>query len=307
MTKHDQTIALNVGNISFDSILGGYYQDFSPAINHFSNGYAYIDKNGLPYQLINNQPVYSIILTIQYGLICNEWYLKNHEPEKNKASILKCIKWLDENKVEFYDSYVWLSPINEQYGINEGWISGMYQGQAISLYLRAFQLFNNHEYLKTSEKIFNSFKYDFKDGGFIRIDKHDCVWFEEYPTNPPSYVLNGFIYGMFGVLDLYRITKRKEIKDLWEECIRTLEVNLPKYDVWYWSIYDQLKQELASFYYQKNVHIPLMKILFNLTGKDIFNQYATKWEKNLKNPFHQIITQVMYRIKPRLIKLKRKF
>jgi hypothetical protein len=140
-------------------------------------------------------------------------------------------------------------------------------------------------------------------GGFKRVDNHGCIWFEEYPSAIPSYVLNGYIYSVFGILDLYRVTHREELKSLWLDCVKTLETNLPKYDVWYWSRYDQLKKELVSFYYQKNVHIPLMQIMFELTKKEIFNYYAKKWTKNFKNPLHKFITIVMYRIQPRINKI----
>jgi IS1 family transposase len=91
---------------------------------------------------------------------------------------------------------------------------------------------------------------------------------------------------------------------MWDECVKTVENNLYKYDVWYWSVYDQLKKELVSYYYQKNVHIPLMQILHGLTGKEIFSYYAVKWKKNLNSTFNNIITKIMYRIRPRILKLK---
>jgi len=107
---------------------------------------------------------------------------------------------------------------------------------------------------------------------------------------------------MLGLYDLYRVTGRQDVKADWDNCVHTLCVNLKKYDVWYWSVYDQLKVELVSYYYQKNVHTPLMEIMFGLTGKDLFNFYAKKWKRNLNNPIHRFITKIMYRIRPRIKK-----
>ncbi len=28
------------------------------------------------------------------------------------------------------------------------------------------------------------------------------VWYEEYPTSPPTFVLNGFMYSLLGLFDL---------------------------------------------------------------------------------------------------------
>ena len=48
------------------------------------------------------------------------------------------------------------------------------------------------------------------------------------------------------------------------------------------------REELVSYYYQKNVHTPLMEIMYQLTGKEVFQFYAQKWMKNLNNPFHNL-------------------
>lgn len=308
MNKIDTNILLGIGNISHDNILGVYYQDFIPAKIHYdTESYAKIDKDGIPYFVNNNRAYYNPVLVIQLGIICHDLCLKKVQFEKNQKTLLKCMDWLDNNKVDKNNAFWFLvNNDNKQYNLKSGWISGMYQGQAISLYLRAYQFYDNKNYLITAEKICNSFKYNYSEGGFKRIDEFGCTWFEEYPSEKPSYVLNGFIYSMFGILDFYRVTESQEAKELWEECVRTLEVNLKKYDVWYWSVYDQQKEQLVSYYYQKNVHIPLMQIMYGLTKNELFNTYAFKWQKNLNNPIHRLITKIMYRVQPYVKKLKSK-
>ena len=297
----DNSLYLGVGNISMTKDLGMYYQDISPAMVHISRGvFAKFDENGIPCSVDNDKTEYYIVTIIQYGLMCYDLLCKKQNEKKNKENFFEVINWLDQHKVYLNDAIVWRSNDNIQYNLKKGWISGMYQGQALSLYLRAYQLSENSEYLMSAEKIFNSFYINFEDGGFKRIDKDGNIWFEEYPTKKPSLVLNGFVYSIFGILDLYRATQNKEAKKLWELSIKTITENLPKYDVWYWSVYDQKKKQLVSYYYQKNVHIPLMEILFGLTKHEIFDKYARKWKKNLNNPLYRFITKIMYRIKPRI-------
>lgn len=305
MTGIDNNLELGVGNISMDEDLGMYYQDISPAMVHISKGvFAKFDDYGIPHSVHNGKAIYYIVTVIQYGLICYDLFCKKQDVEKNKNNFFGVINWLDQRKEFFKDAVVWRSNDNIQYGLKKGWISGMYQGQALSLYLRAYQLSENSEYLETAEKILKSFYIDYEEGGFKRIDKDENIWFEEYPTETPSFVLNGFVYGIFGLLDLYRVTKNSEAKKLWDASIKTIVENLTKYDIWYWSVYDQKKKQLVSYYYQKNVHIPLMQILYGLTQKEIFNTYAIKWEKSLKNPLHRLITKIMYRVRPKIQKLK---
>lgn len=300
----ENQIYLGVGYVSDATILGKYYQDISPAIVHINKGvFAQLDEIGVPF-LEDNGRNYAPVLIIQYALMCHDLLLSGENIEANTNKIKICLNWLEQNKEVWEDSVVWRSIANKQYDLEEGWISGMYQGQAISLYLRAYQLFNEDAYLETAQLIYNSFKYDYKDGGFKRIDEHGCIWFEEYPSKKPSYVLNGYIYAILGIYDLYRVTKNEDVRILWNECLNTLKVNLHKYDVWYWSVYDQLKEELVSVYYQKNVHIPLMEIMYLITNEDFYRTYAVKWEKNLRSSFHSLVVKIMYRVKPRLKRIK---
>lgn len=302
----DESIVLGVGNISNSSTLGRYYQDFIPSLVHVQNNiFAKLDENKIPYLPKGNERDYSPVLIIQYGLTHIDLYHTTNDSTYLEVTE-RCINWLEENKVKFNDGIIWKSKSNKQYGLKEGWVSGMYQGQAISLYLRYYQITGDSNYLEVAELVYKSFKYLISEGGFKRIDDLGCVWYEEYPTDNPSYVLNGFIYSIFGIYDLYRVTNRDDVKEDWDNCVNTLLKNIKKYDVWYWSVYDQLKGQLVSYYYQKNVHIPLMQIMYGITNEKIFNFYAIKWQKNLDNPIHQTITKIMYRIQPRLKKIFKK-
>lgn len=299
----NDNLYLGVGNISHDSQLNAYYQDLTPAIYHFEhNSMGGFDENGIPYLVDKNGKHYSIVYVIQYALINHDLMLKGIDVENKKQIIRRCLDWLEEKSENYLDALVWRSEANEQYQLPKGWVSAMYQGQAISLFLRAYQLFGIEKYLTIAEKTFEYFKYDYSEGGVKRIDENGFIWFEEYPSKQPSLVLNGFIYTFFGMYDLYRVTKNEKAKELYDECVKTLENNLHKYDVWYWSVYDQLKRELVSYYYQKNVHIPLMDVMYCLTDKILFKEYAEKWTRNLNSSFNKFILQIMYRVKPRIRK-----
>ena len=298
----NDNLYLGVGNISHERELGAYYQDLTPAIYHFEhNSMGDFDENGIPFLREAKRKYYSIVYVIQYALINHDLMLKGAgDADEKKRIIKRCLDWLEEKAEDFHDSTVWRSEMNEQYKLPKGWISAMYQGQAVSLFLRAFQLFGEERYLKIAEKAFEFFKYDYAEGGVRRVDENGYIWFEEYPSAVPSLVLNGYIYTVFGIYDLYRVTKNEEAVKLFDECVRTLENNLYKYDAGYWSVYDQLKKELVSYYYQKNVHIPLMEIMYGLTGKEIFKKYAEKWTKNLNSLFDKFIVKIMYRVQPRI-------
>lgn len=98
--------------------------------------------------------------------------------------------------------------------------------------------------------------------------------------------MNGFIFALFGVYDFYRVTRNKKVLDLWNAGINTLERNLNLYDLGYWSLYNLIHQYPATKSYHV-LHIKQLKVLYKLSGKTIFNEYAERWGKYLNNPINR--------------------
>jgi len=85
------------------------------------------------------------------------------------------------------------------------WVGGLAQGLAISALVQA----NNVE---VAEKAFNGLQ-----NNCIHVDGLGNTWIEEYPLAPPVKILNGFIYALFGVYDLYKKTGNEEAEELWKK------------------------------------------------------------------------------------------
>ena len=89
--------------------------------------------------------------------------------------------------------------------------------------------------------------------------------------------------------DYYLLAGDEKAHKLYNESVRTLEDNVHRYDIGYWSVYHLHKTKLkmvVSFYYQR-LHIVQLKIMYNLTGKKIFKEYAEKWEAYFRNPVYK--------------------
>jgi len=112
------------------------------------------------------------------------------------------------------------------------------------------------------------------------VDDEGNIWLEEYAILPPPHILNGFIFALLGVYDFYRVTKSEKSLNLFNEGIKTLEKNLNLYDSGYWSLYNLIHKYPAIKKYHE-LHIRQLKVLHELTGKDIFNEYAERWEEYL--------------------------
>lgn len=299
----DNSIRFYTGNISSEKNLGAYYQDTTAAIKNFeTEQFGPFDMKGLPMCGFADDAFYNSIYIIQYGIIHHDLFLKNGDNNSKQKMILSC-NWLIENAVSFHDSVCWPSPkANKKYNLPAGWNSAMYQGQAISLLLRAYQMCGTESYLHTSQKAFLFFNYSFEEGGVTVIDQQGNLWLEEYPSKPASHVLNGFIYAWLGVYDYWRVFKTTESKTILDACLKTMKENLHHYHLWYWSVYDKQKKELVSAYYMINIHVNLLDILFQLTHEKIFERYALLWKNSYHSTFKRMLVPLMLRVKPRLQK-----
>lgn len=302
--EESRKIKLLLGGVSLKSELGSYYIDMRPAIIHYQNniwGGKY-DDDGVPMISVNDSFEYFPINISQYGFILHADWLTNKKPV-TMDKLTKCLDKLEQLKDENDIQCVWWHKFhNEKYNLKPPWASAMAQGECISFYLRMYQILGDEKLLKTALKAYRFMRDDMSKTGVRRRDSQGNLWFEEYPSDPPSFVLNGFIYAIFGLYDLYRITRNKEVKEDVDDCITTLKENISKFDCGYWSLYDLQKKELVRYYYQKNVHVPQLEVLYKLTEEKIFKTYKEKWERQVTRSNFMFV-QAMYRVRPRIQKM----
>jgi len=238
-----------------------------------------LDENGV---LIYKIPYtdkfdYYPIFMARYSLGSLELFLDT-EDEKYKKEFLTQTEWLLKNLVIKNNFAVWEHDyILPFYDFKPPWVHGLAQGLGMVALLKAYQLTGKDEYLKASEKVFNSFEVDISKGGIKYIDENGNIWLEEYALSPPPHVLNGFITILFGIHEFHKVTQKKQALKLWNDGIITLKNNLEKYEAGYWSIYDLLRKYPSTISYHR-LHIRQLNILHELTGEKIFLDYAKKWE-----------------------------
>jgi len=236
--------------------LGKYYIEEKFSLSWPTTAIGKLDKNGtilykLPY---TNRYVYYPIQVAQYALGNFEMFIDT-KYKKYKNTFLKQVNWLIENFTDKGDFGIWEHHyVLPHYKFDRiPWVHGMGQGLAISALLRAYQLSNDKIYLEVAKKAYGAFEKDI-------------------------HILNGFIFALFGIYDFYRVTRSKKALNLFDKGVKTLEKNLNLYDNGYWSLYNLIHKYPATKFYHE-WHIKQLKVLHELTGKDIFNEYAKRWEK----------------------------
>ena len=278
-----------------------YYMKF-----HYKANYKdYFDNNGIP--MLN----YHGSIGLQYNPIAiSQYALGNYNlfldsgSKKRLKNFISSANWLAGNlELNDHNVPVWNHHFNFEYKntLLSPWYSGLAQGLGISVLIRAYKETGKKKYFDAYKDAWISMTKQIKDGGVIYIDSNGNYWIEEYIVNPPTHILNGFIWSLWGVFDSWKIMKNDSAEELFNKCCKTLELNLMNYDNGYWSLYEQSKSllpMLSSPFYHK-LHIVQLNLMFEMTSKDIYKKLSQSWEKyenSRKNRLRAIVGKSLFKI-----------
>jgi heparosan-N-sulfate-glucuronate 5-epimerase len=243
--------------------LGGYYNDLSQK--------ALQQRGDLGERPAGENPVN----IAQTCLGFHELWLTSEQNDYLQSSI-RLADWL----VAHQRDGRWVFDFSWYYGLKPPWISAMAQGEGISALLRVHKATGDKRYLEAARAALDPFRQEVQTGG-VRVSMgKGQVFFEEYPSDPPSHVLNGFVFALWGLYDYALYMRDDEVEELFRAGLRTLVALLPEYDLGYWSAYDlfpfKIRFVAHPFYHQ--LHIAQLEALFQLTGRTIFRDTARSWE-----------------------------
>ena len=281
---------------SLGPTLGDYYQDFSAAVQLVESGYhGGLDSDGVPLVGHGKDAYYNAVTTAQYALanmtalrrgderradlarVQLDWLLDSQEPSGELAGC-----WVTRRD---NDKYPWL---------RAPWTSALASGTAISALLRGFELLGDDRYRVAAASAYRALHVP-RTSMTLYAERGEELWYEEYPAEPPLHVLNGHAYTLLGVLDHARVTGDSEADARWRRAAATLLAHLDEFDLGYWSAYDLVSREPVSLHYQKNIHVPQLRILAALTGEQGFAATADRWERYTGSILCRIRWQVALR------------
>lgn len=249
---------------------------------------AKIDEQGIALKANEKDYVYNPTIIAQYGLEQYGNYIETSNEEYYKKAKLQAdylVKVQDKSNGKFYYDYDFKVAGTNQ-TMKSPWASAMAQGQAISLLARIYYVSHDKQYLESAQLAMSSLTKKVEDGG-LYSDFFGYKYYEEYPTTPASYTLNGFMFTLLGLHDLYSISKDKQAKELYSEGIKTLEYCLPFYDSIGISLYHlgHLTDKELPLHYDEGyhrIHIVQLKVINQFEKNKVFEYYSSKWEKYVK-------------------------
>ena len=265
--------------------LGEYYMLFAEKADYKG---AY-DASGVP-QLdyhghigLQDNP----IAIAQYGLGNYNLFRRAPDPVR-RMKFLLAADWLCSHLEQNAQGLaVWNHHFDWEYRdtLKAPWYSALAQGQGISMLVRAHKESRDSRYMDAAQRALAAFFQPITEGGVVFTDKSGDLWFEEYIVSPPTHILNGFIWASWGIYDYFLATEHPAARELFSRAVQTLLHNLDRYDLGFWSLYEQsgtrLPMVASPFYHQ--LHIVQLRIMHRLTGEETFAQVADRWEKYARN------------------------
>lgn len=193
----------------------------------------------------------------------------------------------------------YLFPMPHTYRLDPPWYSALAQGEAASLLVRAARALDEPSFLADAVRTVESLLDD--ELGLIRQTPAGPI-LQEYPTTPPSDVLNGWIFALWGLYDVATATGDERARDGFERGAQTLAHALPAYDIGFgWSRYDLVRRRIpnvASPFYHR-LHIEQLRALARLAPDHaILKATADRWLAALRRPHaraHAVAIKGLYR------------
>ncbi|MBQ9859782.1 MAG: hypothetical protein IJO76_03780 [Clostridia bacterium] len=243
------------------------------------------DERGLP-TTPKGPTRYRPVILAQYGLMNYNLYLKFGD-EAYKDSLLAVCDYLCE---AITPEGTWPHPYDYRSSavnatLRAPWCSSMVQGEAISCLVRGYHLTQNPLYLDTAEKALKPFTRPVEEGGVLRMLGEGLPMYEKYPTDPPSCILNGFLFSLIGLYDLGQTAHSgaQQAKELFEAGMHTLTRILPLYDDDLCSLYDLGYLFAAPIPKHKNpyyhwIHVNLLLAVHSIQPNPLFWHFINKWK-----------------------------
>ena len=207
------------------------------------------------------------------------WWARFEEgDEPAEQRFLETVSELVSRSAVDDDARVWRYPIPlPKFRLESGWISALAQAQAASVLVRA--------YLHTGEAHYSAMALD-ATKPLLRLTNPSVVAslpdgpaLEECPCRPPSLILNGWIYALWGLRDVATGLGSAEAAAQCASSESCLAAMLGRYDSGWWSCYSLFPfrlPDLAKAFYHR-LHIDQLRVLARLTGNPGFDACATRW------------------------------
>jgi hypothetical protein len=180
-------------------------------------------------------------------------------------------------------------PMPHTFPLEAPWYSSLAQGEGASLLVRAAEILGRPQLLELADRLVEPL---LKAESPLVAPTPQGPVLQEYPTDPPAHVLNGWITSLFGLYDIADAPRDvtatgRRAETAFTSGTTTLAARLHLYRTPIgWSRYDLYPHPLAntaSVTYHR-LHVAQLRALHSLAPIDELAATADDWQRSLRSP-----------------------
>jgi hypothetical protein len=191
-------------------------------------------------------------------------------------------------------------PFGHTFQVRPPWLSGMAQGEGSSLLVRLYGETGDEQLAEGARRALRPLSVPTTDGGVAAMLEGRRLP-EEYPTDPPSFVLNGAIFALWGCYDVGIGLDDRDALALFDEGLSTLAASIDRWDTGYWSRYDLFPHRVvnvASGAYHA-LHINQLRALQMISARSQLQRALERFERytgRRRNRYLAFAAKVLFRL-----------
>jgi heparosan-N-sulfate-glucuronate 5-epimerase len=171
--------------------------------------------------------------------------------------------------------------------ISPPWYSAMAQGEAASVLVRAAVTLGDPAFADAAKRAIQPL---LSEDSPIVVSTPEGPVLQEYPTQPPSHVLNGWMFALWGLYDVAKLAEQagSEAPDAQRAFLDGTNALVRRVDLYDaglgWSRYDLYPHRLthvASPFYHR-LHVALLNATADLTGEEALRRKAAEWDASAR-------------------------
>lgn len=252
------------------------------------------------------------IAVSQWGLGCFERFLAGDGEEWLRAAS-SCAGYLADQQ-QRDGAWLHLWPYPHTFELAPPWPSGMAQGEAASLLVRVHLETGEERLAAAARRALGPLEVASERGG-VQAILDGRPFPEELPTDPPSYILNGAIYALWGYHDVGVGLGDDDALDRFQAGADMLAATIHHWDAGWWSRYDLHPHRMANlanpFYHR--LHIDQLKAMQRLAPRpevqaaiERFESYTSARLAPMKLYAHKAAFRTLSPRSPRLLAARRR-
>jgi heparosan-N-sulfate-glucuronate 5-epimerase len=184
--------------------------------------------------------------------------------------------------------WVQLRPYPHTYVLGPPWVSAMAQGEGASLLVRMHAETREDRYGEAARRALRPMSVPSAEGGASAVLDGRALP-EEYPTDPPSFVLNGAIFALWGLRDVAVGLADDETGRAFEAGVDALAASIERWDTGSWSRYDLHPHRVvnvASPAYHE-LHVAQLEAMHALAPRPELGAAAERFARYAASPARQ--------------------